>query len=179
MSCVKGSKATLFQPLSSPVFVQITQWDLTIKQNGSIWDSLEVWLKHFKNTFRVLSFNVWSVDIFRCYLTAALAELSADDEEEESSTPCRRHSLGRCLSLVLSTWSAPVSLDSNVDWLSAIVDSVYILQTKTHTWPLIITEIFCDCRLHDYSWFRTLSKEFSSVTLKLRCLLDFISGFTV
>lgn len=77
-----------------------------------------------------------SVEIFRCYLTAALAELSADDEEEEeeeegSSTPCRRHSLGRCLSLVLGTRSAPVSLDSSMDWLYAFVDSVYTLQTQS------------------------------------------------
>lgn len=57
--------------------------------------------------------------MFKVYLTVALAELSADDEEneeeEESSTPCRRHSLGRCLSLVLGTQSAQVSLDPSVD----------------------------------------------------------------
>lgn len=74
--------------------------------------------------------NMRNLDIFKCYLTAALAELPGDEEEEveeESSTPCRRHSLGLCLSLVLGTRSVLVSLATNVDRLHAIMDSVYTL----------------------------------------------------
>lgn len=112
---------------------------------GSIRNAIKTLQKHF----------------LRWYLTAALTELPTHDEEEEeeedSSPPCRRHSLGRCLSLVLSTRSVPVSLDSRVDWLHAIVDSVYTLQIQSEDKRIAVWRIQqYQTNTYGFTWFNFL-----------------------